>query len=514
MDWRKEGKWVAALVAVFLACFYLPIGWERFDQSLMGALALLKWYAREHILLCLVPAFFIAGAIGVFVSKDAVMKYLGPRANKPLAYGVAAVSGTLLAVCSCTILPLFAGIWKRGAGLGPACAFLYSGPAINVLAIILTARILGLEIGIARAVGAISFSVIIGLLMHLFFRKEETEKADAPTNVTPVHVARPLWHNVAFFLVMVGVLVFANWGAPNDYQFIMKDGKILHAAVVSAPEDEHAIGAVYVLKSLDNNENSAQTLIVAADIMSKQPMPGTWTTIWKSKWLVTSGFVVFFALILLFWFAVPLWKLIAGALPAIALVLLLPTTTGLWGLLPFSAGIVGLCYILATDKGEGGEWLAVSWGFAKQIFPLLLIGVIVSGFLLGRPGHEGIIPGKYVQMLVGDSPDTFFAVTQLDTGGLQDFIRSVWPVWINLFASVFGAFMYFATLTEVPILQGLIGSGMGKGPALALLLAGPALSLPNMLVIRSVMGTKKTAVFCLLVIVMAALCGIAYGAWL
>lgn len=513
MDWKKEGKWAMVLVALFLACFYLPVGWERFDRSLMEALALVKWYAREHILLCLVPAFFIAGAIGVFVSKDAVMKYLGPRANKPLAYGVAAVSGTLLAVCSCTILPLFAGIWKRGAGLGPACAFLYSGPAINVLAIILTARILGLEIGVARAVGAISFSVIIGLLMHLFFRKEETAKADAQMNLAPVNVTRPLWHNAAFFLVMVGVLVFANWGAPNDYQFITKDGKILHAAVLSAPEDEHAPGATYTLKSLDDNGQNAQTQLAAADISSKQPMPGTWTSIWQSKWLVTAGFVVGFALILLFWFAVPLWKLIVGALPAIALVLLLPTTAGLWVLLPFSAGILGLCFILATDKGEGGEWFAASWGFAKQIIPLLLFGVIVSGFLLGRPGHEGLIPGMYVQMLVGDSPDTFFSVTQLGAGGLQDFIRSVWPVWTNLFASVFGAVMYFATLTEVPILQGLIGSGMGKGPALALLLAGPALSLPNMLVIRSVMGTKKTLVFCSLVVVMAAISGMAYGAW-
>ncbi len=513
MDWKQEGKWAAVLIALFLACFYLPIGWDRFDRSLMESLALLKWYAREHILLCLVPAFFIAGAIGVFVSKDAVMKYIGPCANKPLAYGVAAVSGTLLAVCSCTILPLFAGIWKRGAGLGPACAFLYSGPAINVLAIILTARILGLEIGVARAVGAIVFSVIIGLLMHLFFRKEEAAKAEAQGNVASVEVKRPLWHNAAFFLVMVGVLVFANWGAPNDYQFLTRDGKVIHAAIISAPEGGQTASAAYGVTLLDGDQKGTEVKIAVADLLSKTPMPGTWTSIWQSKWLVTAGFVVLFALILLFWFAVPFWKVLLGSLPAIALVLWLPSTAGVWVLLPFSAGILGLCWILATDKGEGGEWFGASWGFAKQMIPLLLIGVVISGFLLGRPGHEGFIPGIYVQMLVGDSPDVFFSVMKMETGGMQDFIRSVWPIWTNIFASVFGAFMYFATLTEVPILQGLIGAGMGKGPALALLLAGPALSLPSMLVIRNVMGTKKTLVFVSLVIGMATISGIAYGAW-
>lgn len=513
MDWKREGRWAAILTALFLICFYLPVGWNRFDGSLLEALALLKWYAREHILLCLVPAFFIAGAIGVFVSKDAVMKYLGPRANKPLAYGVAAVSGTMLAVCSCTILPLFAGIWKRGAGLGPACAFLYSGPAINVLAIILTARILGLEIGIARAVGAISFSVIIGLLMHFFFRKEEALKAEAQMSEPQIEAKRPLWHNAAFFLVMVGILVFANWGAPNDYQFILRDGRIVRAAIVSAPEDTQAPNAMYTVKRVDTVAAGTELQIAAATIASKSPMPGIWTSIWQSKWLIATGFVVLLALILLFWFAVPLWKLVLGASPAIALALLLPSTDGLWVLLPFAAGILGLSFILATDKGEGGEWFAASWGFAKQIIPLLLIGVLISGFLLGRPGHEGLIPGMYVQMLVGDSPDTFFAVTQFGTGGLQELIRSIWPIWTNFFASVFGAFMYFATLTEVPILQGLIGAGMGKGPALALLLAGPALSLPNMLVIHSIMGAKKTIAFCSLVILMATLSGIAYGAW-
>ena len=192
MDWKKELKILAGIAALFLFIFYLPVGVPRFDNAVFEAFYLVKWYAREHVLLCLVPAFFIAGAIGVFVSQASVMKYLGAKANKVLAYGVASVSGTVLAVCSCTVLPLFAGIYKMGAGIGPATAFLYSGPAINVLAIVLTARILGLEMGIARAVGAIGFSVVIGLIMHLIFRKEEAAKAAAQMAMPEVQGVRPL----------------------------------------------------------------------------------------------------------------------------------------------------------------------------------------------------------------------------------------------------------------------------------------------------------------------------------
>jgi len=212
MDWKKEWKPLAGIIVVFLVFFYLPVNGDRFTGGVMEAFHLAKWYAREHVLLCLVPAFFIAGAIGVFISQNSVMKYLGAKANKVLAYGVASVSGSILAVCSCTVLPLFAGIWRMGAGLGPATAFLYSGPAINVLAIILTARILGMELGIARAVGAVSFSVILGLIMHLIYRKEEHAKAGGQLGMPEPEVSRPLWKNAVFFFVMVGVLVFANWG--------------------------------------------------------------------------------------------------------------------------------------------------------------------------------------------------------------------------------------------------------------------------------------------------------------
>ena len=429
MDWKREWKPLAAIIAVFLACYYLPVGNSRFDNAVTEALFLVQEYAREHVLLCLVPAFFIAGAIAVFVSQAAVLKYLGARANKVLAYGVASVSGTVLAVCSCTILPLFAGIYKMGAGLGPATAFLYAGPAINILAIILTARILGPEIGLARAVGAIVFSVVIGLLMHFFFRHEEMEKAAAQAAMPEPEVARPLWQNMAYFAVMIGILVFANWGKPGE-------------------------------------------------------TTGLWHFIYSQKWLITAGFSTLLGVILMLWYGLPYWQIGFAALPVVLLALFVSD----FPIMAFVAGIIGLSLIISLREDEAGEWFRESWGFAKQILPLLLFGVLIAGLLLGRPGNEGLIPADWVSRAVGGNS---FAA--------------------NFAASVAGAFMYFATLTEVPILQGLIGNGMGKGPALALLLAGPALSLPNMLVIRNIMGTKKTAVFVLLVIVMATLSGLIYG---
>ncbi len=462
MDLRSEWKKLAGMAAVFLVFFWLPVSQERFTNAVLEALHLTRWYAREHVLLCLVPAFFIAGAIGVFVSQASVMKYLGARANKTLAYGVASVSGSILAVCSCTVLPLFAGIWRMGAGLGPACAFLYSGPAINVLAVILTARVLGWELGVARAVGAIGFSIAIGLIMHVIFRREEEEKAVGQAGMPEPEVARPLWQNACFFAVMVGVLVFANWSAPGD------------AAVESAAGAAGGMGFTH-------------------------------------KWFVPAGFGALLGLVLVLWFGIAWWKVVLAAIAPAALAVLLPMD-GMGVLLPFAAAVAGLSVITATQPGESSDWFSATWGFAKQIMPLLLIGVLVAGFLLGRPGHEGLIPGVYVEMLVGDRPDAFLSMTGLGDGPFAAGTRAVWPLWTNLFASVFGAFMYFATLTEVPILQGLIGAGMGKGPALALLLAGPALSLPNMLVIRSIMGTRKTLVFCSLVVAMATISGIIFGA--
>jgi uncharacterized membrane protein YraQ (UPF0718 family) len=429
MDWKKEWKPLLWIVAIFLALFYLPVGTLRFDQAISEALHLAKWYAREHVLLCLIPAFFIAGAIGIFVKKESVMKYLGPKANKALAYGVASVSGTILAVCSCTVLPLFSGIWRMGAGLGPASAFLYSGPAINVLAIILTARVLGMKIGVARAVGAVLFSVIIGLLMHFIFRKEEMEKANAQMAMPEPEVTRPLWQNALFFLSLVAILVFANWGKPGD-------------------------------------------------------VGGFFAAVYAVKWLITGLAALGLALIMIFWFRLPRWKVIAAAVPPLALAFLFPKQP----LLPFGVGVIGLSLVLSFDKGEAGEWFTSSWDFAKQIFPLLIGGVLVSGVLLGRPGHDGLIPSAWISSAVGGN-----------------------SLFANFFAAISGAFMYFATLTEVPILQGLIGSGMGQGPALALLLAGPALSLPSMLVLRKIMGLKKTVVFTILVVVLSTIAGFIFG---
>jgi uncharacterized membrane protein YraQ (UPF0718 family) len=429
MEWKTEWRPLAWITALFLVCFWLPVGSGRFDSAMLEALHLVKWYAREHVLLCLVPAFFIAGAIGVFVSQAAVMKYLGPRAKKALAYGVASVSGTILAVCSCTVLPLFAGIYRMGAGLGPATAFLYSGPAINVLAIVLTARVLGLRLGMARALGAILFAVVLGLLMHLIFRREELEKADAQMAMPEPEVTRPLWQNALYFAAMVWILVFANWGRPG-----------------------------------------AET--------------GLWHAIWSSKWALTALGAAALGAILASWFGLKLWQLAAIAVPTLAVALATPEHPEL----PFTVAVLGLSMTISRDEGELGEWFSSSWGFARQILPLLFAGVLVAGALLGRPGHEGLIPSAWVAAAVGGN-----------------------SLEANLFASVAGAFMYFATLTEVPILEGLIDNGMGQGPALALLLAGPAVSLPNMLVVASVIGWRKTVAFVSLVVVMATVSGLIFG---
>jgi uncharacterized membrane protein YraQ (UPF0718 family) len=487
MSIKTEWKKLFFIVAVFAACFYLPVGKERFDSAVTESLALVKWYARQHVLLCLVPAFFIAGAISVFISQASVMKYLGAKANKILAYAVASVSGSILAVCSCTILPLFAGIHRMGAGLGPATAFLYSGPAINVLAIILTARILGLQLGIARAVGAIAFSVVIGLIMHFIYRKEELEKANGQMAMPEPEVSRPLWQNALFFAVMVGVLVFANWGSPNDFNFKTTDGSTFRAAVLKAPEHNSPMTGSYTLKLMEDDQKGQEVILSADYVIEKTPVEGLWTAIWRSKWIIASAFGILLGLILILWFSIPWWKIVATTIPTVLLAIILPME-GLMVMIPFTAAVVGLSWATSTTKGEAEEWSGSTWTFAKQILPLLFFGVIIAGALLGRPGHEGLIPSDWVAGAVGGNS-----------------LRA------NLFASVAGAFMYFATLTEVPILQGLMGAGMGKGPALALLLAGPALSLPNMLVIRSVMGTQKTIVFVTLVIVMATISGIVFG---
>jgi uncharacterized protein len=385
----KERTKLLLLVGGFLAAFYIPWGHPAIGRSGLEAFMMLQEYARQHVLTCLIPAFFIAGAIAVFVSQASVLKYFGAQAGKILAYSVASVSGTVLAVCSCTVLPLFAGIYARGAGIGPATAFLYSGPAINVLAITLTAKILGWQLGLARAVGAILFSVVTGLLMALIFRKDDAARTGGQIYLPEADAReRTLTQDSLYLLTMVLILVFAAFARP-------------------------ASGST-----------------------------GLWPAIFAAKWTVTLILLAILTVMLKAWFTLQ----------------------------------------------ECRTWVEASWGFMKQIFPLLAGGVLVAGFLLGRPGHPALIPEEWVQSLLGGN-----------------------SLGANLIASVAGALMYFATLTEVPILQGLMGAGMGKGPALALLLAGPALSLPNMLVIGSVMGIKKTVTFCGIIIVLSTIAGMLYG---
>jgi uncharacterized membrane protein YraQ (UPF0718 family) len=385
----KERTKILFIVLIFIGCYYIPWGNPSIRQSGLEAFMMLREYAREHVLTCLIPAFFIAGAIAVFVSQASVLKYFGATAKKILSYSIASISGTVLAVCSCTVLPLFAGIYMRGAGIGPATAFLYSGPAINVLAIVLTARILGWELGLARAIGAVIFAIITGLFMAFIFRKDDAARMSGEIYLPEEDgKARTLLQDSLFMLTLVLILLFAAFARPS--------------------------------------EGSA----------------GLWPSIFAAKWYITAGLLIALGFMLKSWFV----------------------------------------------KEERLSWVQSSWGFMKQIFPLLGAGVLVAGFMLGRPGHSALIPDHYIQSLLGGN-----------------------SLWANLFASVSGALMYFATLTEVPILQGLVGSGMGKGPALSLLLAGPALSLPNMLVIGSVMGVKKTAVFSVVIVVLSTIAGMTYG---
>jgi uncharacterized protein len=454
---KAEFKVLLGILAAFLGLYYLPVESLRFQGAVLEALILAKWYAREHVLLCLIPAFFIAGAIGVFVSQNAVMKYFGPKAPKWLSYSVASVSGTILAVCSCTVLPLFGGIYFRGAGLGPAVAFLYSGPAINVLAIVLTARVLGWQLGVARAVGAIVFSVVIGLLMHLIFLKEEREKAANPQEVflgDDDKPERPLWQVALYFLSMVGILVFANWARPQE-------------------------------------------------------TAGVWFSIFQAKWILTSLFAALLGFTLWRFFRVKLAYILLAAVPAVVLAFALPQ----YPVAAFAAGAAGLAALTFFGGAELQDWRDQSWGFAKQILPLLFMGVLAAGFFLGSPDSvdAGIIPNRWIQALVGDSPQAFLSILGRPDGAAPAWLSFLWPLWTNFFASVTGALMYFATLTEVPILRGLLDSGMGQGPALALLLAGPALSLPNMLVINSILGPKKTLTFIGLVVVMATVSGMGFG---
>jgi len=427
----KELKILLIMLGIFLAAYFLPFTSQRFLSGLHEAFFMLQEYARQHVLLCLVPALFIAGAVSVFISHNSVMKFLGGRAKKWLAYSVASVSGAILAVCSCTILPLFSGIYKRGAGLGPAIAFLYSGPAINVLAIVMTARILGLEMGLARTIGAVGFSVIIGLIMQFIFRKEEQSRQDKMMTTLPEEAGRPLWHTIIYFGLMILILILLNWAKPNS--------------------------------------------ATASPLLN-------W--LYEQKWLLSGVLALIFGITMFAFYGFKLWKVILTAIVVSVIGFLYPNQPQI----PYVIAVYLFTMWLIMEEGELKSWLDSTWDFAKLIIPLLFIGVMIAGSLLGRPGMEAWIPSWWIETAVGGN-----------------------SIFANFFASVSGAFMYFATLSEVPILQGLLGSGMGKGPALALLLAGPALSLPSMLVINTVLGFRKTAAFVTLVIIMSTITGYMFG---
>lgn len=382
----SDNKKFSYIILVFLFFYFVPFSNGAVSKSVLEAFTMLADYAKEHVLLCLIPAFLIAGGFSVFINKQAIMKFLGPNASKWVSYSIASVSGSVLAVCSCTILPLFKGIYKRGAGLGPAVSFLYSGPAINVLAIILTAKVLGFELGVARAVTAILFSVLLGVIMHLIFKKEDAKRLASNTVTFAEEENKRYWQKTLLMLSLLGALIFLNWA------------------------------------------------------------PSNWSSVWQFIYQYKYYFALFFVLILL------------------------------------------ADLYMYFQKDEIKEWLTESRSFFIQVLPLLFLGVFIAAFLLGKPGSSSLLPREWISKSVGDN-----------------------SLLSNFIASFSGTLMYFATLTEVPIMQGLIGAGMAKGPALALLLSGPSLSLPSILVIKSELGVKKTFSYVLLVIVLSTLAGIIYG---
>jgi uncharacterized membrane protein YraQ (UPF0718 family) len=451
---RKDWGILIGLVIVFLLAYFLNFNSPRIQAAVLEAFLSLQWYARNHTLACVVPAMFIAGAIATFLSKEAVLRHLGPNANKVEAYAVASVAGTVLAVCSCSVLPMFAGIYRVGAGLGPAAAFLYSGPAINVMAIFLTARVLGFDLGLARVVGAVGFAVVIGLIMAWIFRQEETQRVKAfaafPTTGEP---RRRLWQNAVFLATMILVLVFSDWTDPSRTRVtfapettvrllegserkLQTPGPVSVAVLLETTQSYRLMMEETVPELSKGMKFDVDKRFIKE--MSQDTPPGYEFAAWvyRHRWYFAGTFLVLTVLMALGWF----------------------------------------------EKSELQSWLLETWTFARQIIPLLFAGVFVTGFV------AALLPEKLVGGLVGG-----------------DSLRA------NLVASVVGAAWYFATLTEIPILEALIGLGMGKGPALALLLAGPALSLPSIAVIYSVWGFKKTATFVVLVIIMSTVAGMIFG---
>jgi uncharacterized membrane protein YraQ (UPF0718 family) len=401
-----------------MVAFLVFSDWFNPGDAIVEAFKLLQWYARNHTLACVVPALFIAGGITTFLSQASVLRYLGPKSNKVAAYSVASVAGIVLAVCSCSVLPMFAGIYHLGAGLGPASAFLYSGPAINVLAIFLTGRVLGPEIGLWRVAGAVGFAFVVGLGMALIFRREENQKAQAAVHLPePPKTGRRMWQNALLLAAMVH----------------RTDGTEIRGVVLQEMHDEVMIQ----VQESSGTTRAGDRLVLPKSEIREIVVAKSWVMeVHHIRW--------------------------------------------------YLAALMGFAVALMTWRWVGREefwtWMGNTWNFAKLLVPLLFGGVFVVGFI------SALLPDAQIAMLVGDNS-----------------LRA------NLIGSVVGALFYFATLTEVPITQALMEHGMAGGPALALLLAGPALSLPNMLVLIKVMGVKKTLAFCAIIVVVATITGMIYG---
>lgn len=421
------------LVGIFIVMYFLPLGNPKITNAIFEAFKLLQWYVINHTLACVVPAMFIAGAISTFLSQASVMRYLGPDANRPLAYTVASVSGIILAVCSCSVLPMFAGIYTMGAGLGPASAFLYSGPAINVMAVFLSARVLGFDIGLARAIGAIGFAFVIGLSMAFIFRKSEHVRNKAAMAMPPASPpTRSLWKTGLYFLCMIMFLVFSDWYNTNDVTLHLKNDTTMKASIQYSTQDfievkEYKADGMMTIDAVRLDRKDIAKIIPEDNFVMR---------VHAMKWYLAGLMLLAILIMLKKWFT----------------------------------------------RSEIKEWMTATWDFGMMIVPLLFGGVFVTGFI------GGILPEKAVAAFVGGNG--FFS---------------------NLVASVIGSLWYFATLTEIPITEMLMRLGMGKGPALALLLAGPALSLPSILVINKILKWRKTLVFCLLVVGFSTIVGYIFG---
>ncbi len=419
-----------------------------------GWLSLLD-YLAAHVILCLVPAFFIAGALSALIPKETVTRYLGPKASKWVSYPAASLGGFVLAVCSCTILPLFAGIWKRGAGLGPAITFLFVGPAINILAVAYTGAAIGMDIALARILLSILFGIVIGLIMSAIFKSDEVNVENdlfgQRTRVRPV-----IW---VFFALMIATLIAGTLQIE-----LLKQSYF----TLSIPLD-FAPGAISALSALHLSLQGAIIIILlvlialAAFWGFERVLEGinTWT-------VVTLGLVIITLLV-----AAPLINESAS---------LEISVTG--RAITVTAMLIAL--IITAQRGltqdEIGRWLWETWKFVKQIFPLLIVGVFAAGIV------KVLIPGTWVRSLTGSN--TLLA---------------------NFVGVVFGVFMYFPTLVEVPIARMFLDLGMHRGPLLAYLIADPELSIQSILVTGKILGKSKTALYVVLVSIFSTLAGYLFG---